>query len=74
MGCRTFAVEDTFRFRLGAALSVNEGRNISGWELWEGRVGMESVRERGAGSSDIGGKRGIKDALRYSFPSGLSKA
>lgn len=64
------------RLRLGAELRVKEGRDMSGWLLYEGNLGAWSgpdKESRGDGNSEKGGKIGIMAAFRYSFPSGFSR-
>ena len=67
------------RFMLGAGLSVND-LETSGWLLCVGNGGRESLigrsgipLSREAGISDNGGRTGMREALRYSLPCGLSR-
>lgn len=67
---------EALRLRLGAALRVKEGRDTSGWLLYEGNLGACSgpdKESKGDGNSERGGKTGIKAAFRYSFPNGFSR-
>jgi hypothetical protein len=69
-------VLEALRLRLGAELRLKEGRDMSGWLLYEENLGAWSgpdKESRGDGNSVMGGNTGIMAAFKYSFPNGFSR-
>jgi hypothetical protein len=63
-------------FNTGAVDRVKLVLGTSGWLLWDGNGGRESpfkLLSKGVGRSAQGGRVGNAEALRYSFPNGLSR-